>query len=526
MTGLAWLAASAAAHIPILYVAGPDDDWCAVINGTIGNDVVFLLPGTYEGPCDVTADLSDVASEQTTVASFDEQDPAVFRGSSGDYVLRITGERLQLRDVQFRDVTVDAVRVGPIKELWLKRVAFSNVDGRGLVQQGAVEDLRVLDVAFRDVARPLESGGCEGCAASLVVSDTLVIGGTVGIAAGEGVTGRIDDTVLFGVDVGMVLDGTGGGLTLSGNAVDAVGEGIGILGGPVTMTSSIVAGSPAVRADTVDLADVALIGNTLDGAVVLSGWGPGRQLRFSSNAVLGELPGVGGAEADGNVGCTASCFSDPEARDYYPSADSPLRGAAMAEGEDWCGRSRGTPASAGALEAEGPLSFGPLVEDFKSETDCTLPVATDETADTGTPVPSPEETGGDTAVPESPPSLPPKECGCAGAPSGWTGLALVVLLVWRRRSRAADHRSGLSASMCGFPSGSKKVASFTMSGMSWVGPSNRTSLDSRYARADAMSLTPQTGVLPVTAGSSASPTPTVTPVTGLRSSPQRISSTR
>ncbi|MEL6151405.1 MAG: hypothetical protein AAFR56_17395, partial [Chloroflexota bacterium] len=133
-------------------------------------------------------------AEQTTVTSFDETDPAVFAGSTGDYVLRFSGERLQIRDVAFRDLPagIDAIRVGGIKELWVKRVAFTRVAGRGVVQDGPVDELRVLDTAFHDVAHPLTAGGCLDCTvAELVVNDNLVRGATVGLRVGAGATGEL-----------------------------------------------------------------------------------------------------------------------------------------------------------------------------------------------------------------------------------------------------------------------------------------------------------------------------------------------
>ncbi|MEM6927694.1 MAG: hypothetical protein AAF602_12245, partial [Myxococcota bacterium] len=267
MIGLGLLVHGASAHVPIIYITGPDEDWCEVINGTIGNDVVYLLPGTYQGPCEARADLSDVPAEQTTVTSFDETDPAVFGGSTGDFVLRFSGERLQIRDVAFRDLPegVDAIRVGGIKELWVKRVAFTRVAGRGVVQDGPVDELRVLDTAFRDVAHPLTAGGCADCTVpQLVVNDNLVTGATVGLAVGRGATGELEDNVLVRVDEGLQLDGTDGALTVAGAFVDAAGDGVVVSGGPVTVRASIVVGSPAVRAESPS--DTALTGNTLHGA--------------------------------------------------------------------------------------------------------------------------------------------------------------------------------------------------------------------------------------------------------------------
>src|SRR5688572_8151418 len=119
---LIWLATPVAlGHIPVVYITRPTEDWCAVINGTIGNDIVMLEPGTYQGPCDIVAEISDVDLELTTVQSFDPADPPVFLPGAADYVLSVSGHRLILLQLEFEDLPegVDAVRVDDIRELWI-----------------------------------------------------------------------------------------------------------------------------------------------------------------------------------------------------------------------------------------------------------------------------------------------------------------------------------------------------------------------------------------------------------------------
>ena len=46
------------AHVPVIYVTNPSEDWCGVIAGTLGGDIVMLEPGRYRGPCSIVAGQS------------------------------------------------------------------------------------------------------------------------------------------------------------------------------------------------------------------------------------------------------------------------------------------------------------------------------------------------------------------------------------------------------------------------------------------------------------------------------------
>jgi hypothetical protein len=161
-----WLAAVASAHVPVIYVVGPTEDWCATINGTIGNDLVMLLPGEYRGPCVITADLSDVPVEETLLVSFDPADPAVFTGSDADFVLSIDGQRLVVWQLVFRGLGpgVDAVRVGPMVRTWIRASTFDSVE-TAVRQVGDVGELLVTQNHFVDVGTGVVIG-CAGGACS------------------------------------------------------------------------------------------------------------------------------------------------------------------------------------------------------------------------------------------------------------------------------------------------------------------------------------------------------------------------
>ncbi|MEQ1506436.1 MAG: hypothetical protein ABMB14_29685, partial [Myxococcota bacterium] len=238
-----WFAATASAHVPVVYITSADEDWCAVINGTVGSDIVLLMPGIYTGPCDAEAKLSNQPGEQTTVESFDPLDPAVFTGSTADYVLRATGESLLLVQLEFRDLPpgVDAVRVGDIREFWVRYGWFRNLPGHGIVHDGVVDNLVVTDSEFTDVDRPIDLGCDGGCPIPrFEVSESLFVGGSEALAVGAGTWGTIRENVFGDVAVGIRAGGAvGGELELVGNLVDAVGAGIVLESGPVLVDANI-----------------------------------------------------------------------------------------------------------------------------------------------------------------------------------------------------------------------------------------------------------------------------------------------
>lgn len=416
-----WVAA-AQAHVPQIWVAGPDDDWCAVIDGARGDDIVMLEPGVYTGPCDLVAKLGNPPDpgELTIVESIDPTDPATFVAGDADYVLRIDGVAMMLLQLAFADLPdgVDAVRVGDIEHGWVRYCWFDDVAGVAVRQVGVSPRVWVTDSEFHRVGVATDLGCDGGCPVDdLQIVENLVVDGGVGHHIGAGSSALVSDEVVYGVTTGVVLDG-GGGTTIDGVIVRATEVGVDIADGPAQISASVVSGAPSIAADGVD--DVVVTGSTLGGAPSLTGWGAGRGLALTGSAVWGELPDLGGADVDGTVACDEACFVDPAADDWYPSPGSPLLGAGAAGGPDWCGRPRGEPPTAGAFEAYPAGEVGPLGPRFKEDYDCRAPAAPE-------PEPEPE--------PElsSPPPAAEPGCGCAtGASGSWVWLAAVFRTRRRR----------------------------------------------------------------------------------------------
>jgi hypothetical protein len=449
----------ALAHVPVIYITSPEEDWCAVINGTVGSDIVMLTPGVYTGPCDIVAKLSDQPGEQTVVESFDPLYPAVFAAGDADYVLHTSGESLLVMQVEFADLPagVTAIRVGALREMWVRYSWFRDIAGDAVVQEGDVGVFSITDSEFVGVGNPIRIGCEDGSCSSPVfdVDENLIVGAAEGIRIGPGSAGTIRDNVIVSSGAGIRITGdTTSEIEINGGLYETTGPAIHIVRGPVLARANVAIGSPAVLASGADIAGVRLVGNTFVGALDLTGWGPGRDLALDSDAILGAIPDVGGADAAGNVACDdvpGACFVDAAAWDFYPAPGSPLRGAGIDDdeiGADWCGRVRETPPSAGAIDGFGDLSFGALTPTFKELVDCSLPSETPGTTPTtpGTTPTAPgttPDTGEAPLVTEDP--VPPPGCGCDGTAGGW-GTLLWVPLIFRIRGRRSTPRTGRSGS--------------------------------------------------------------------------------
>jgi hypothetical protein len=362
-----WLAAVASAHVPVIYVVGPTEDWCATINGTIGNDLVMLLPGEYRGPCVITADLSDVPVEETLLVSFDPADPAVFTGSDADFVLSIDGQRLVVWQLVFRGLGpgVDAVRVGPMVRTWIRASTFDSVE-TAVRQVGDVGELLVTQNHFVDVGTGVVIG-CAGGACSapaFEVHDNWFERTALAFDVATGSTGTFTDDVVTGAGTALR---TAGDVAVTGAWFQSAGPAVDATAGTLTLGSSVVAGDVTGARDAV----VVVTGSTVAGAVSLAA--PGSVLRGSA---LDRAPTRG--DLEGTVVCddATSCFTDAAAFDFYPPPGSALRAAGQADPLaplDWCGVTRPAAPTAGAWQAVGPASAGGLGSAFKDDLPCPEP---------------------------------------------------------------------------------------------------------------------------------------------------------
>lgn len=410
----------ASAHPVSTYVKGPDDDWCAFINEAwAGGDLILLEPGDYFGPCTIEGKPIFEEDETTIVQALDATNRPRFwhDGSSGDPILRITGEHVGLLHLEFPELPegITAVEVDGLDRFWLRFLQFPDARGTAIVVRKG-EDVRIQDSWFAGAT--VVELGCErrGCD----VPDLLFRGNLLDesrVIVHPRVWGTVSDNIGQG-EQGPLIDyrGSGGDGVVEGNLLLSGGEALNLESDDVLVRNNIVVGGLISRGDA------ALLGNTLLGPVDRSGG------TFTSNALLAD------SAPSGNVACPtlADCWVDAEGWDFRPVEGGPLWDAGLVDPlleQDFCGTTRGRGPDAGALEhteAAGPLQF-----ELKSRQPCAglTPHVPEE--------PEPEPDAGAEAS---------KGCGCAvGSGEVGSGALLGLMgmvLARRKRSRRVRTLTG------------------------------------------------------------------------------------
>jgi len=437
------LASAALAHIPVVWITTPDEDWCAVINGVEGGDVVMFVGGDYHGPCDIVASAPVIGGEITIIESLDPQNPAIFRNGGGDYIFSVTGPAVTLMLMDFTEVPAGtaAIELRGGETTAVRFNHFYDIEGDAIRTTGSVEGLSVNDNDFLNLGGSVVNMGCMD--GSCVVGggdvfENLVIGAGSGFALGPGSAGFVTDNTLSGLaGVGIEVAASVLAWTVSENFVEGASDAL-VLDGTAELYNNIAVGARSLVSRAA--ADQKVQGNTLVGAVSLVGWGADPGQVFANNAVVGGVPSPGGETlAGGNVDCsdTSSCFYDALGRDYYPVPDAMLRSAGEEIGEDlisdWCGRARERPPTAGALEAASVLSFGPVELIQKDEFFCVLPDDPIEDSDIPT-APATDTGSSETEDPVKKKRRATSGCGCATGPGGgsWVVLLLAAAVIRRR----------------------------------------------------------------------------------------------
>jgi hypothetical protein len=335
---------------------------------------------------------------------------------SSDHILQVDGTRVQLAWLAFDDVPpgVSAVQLTGGSEHWLLDLDLPTLRGVGVTVTGGADLVRLTELELRGDGLAIALNG----AGSVSVEDGWIATAGGGLVGGATAVDLRDTTI--DAPTALALTGPADGRR---NLVRGALQ----LGGPGTWESNVVVGPLTGPAR-----DLRLYGNSVrdPAGVPLLFTGATDGLVVQNNAVNAA---VATGDAGGNVDCaTAACWRDPDALDFYPRADGPLAGGGVPSDPgvlfgDWCGFSRPTPPTPGALEDYG-APFGPLsLAGFQRDTDCGDAAPLADTGDT------PVDTGA-TVDAGPPPSGP--GCGCQSARSAAPGAWMVVAaLLGSRRSR-------------------------------------------------------------------------------------------
>jgi len=309
---------------------------------------------------------------------------------------------------------------------------------------GDVDDLVLLENTVADNLGTVFDLGCDGCAVTNVeVLANLLLNADVGLRVPGQTDLLVRDNFIDALTTGVSATFSDASVSLVENnyLLSPAGTGLELSGGTYELRNNIVMAGTAA-AVIGPASDAVWVGNTLVGtsALVLTDFGAGRS---SNNAVHPTPSWPAGVDMGGNADCEdpSSCWTDAAGLDFWPNEGSVLivSGVESVPGDlssDWCGVPRSSVPTSGALEAIGPVGFGPIGMVGRFDMDCTIPDVTEEAGPTE-PYEPPESTL-PPATPKTP--IPNETKGCSqgggGAPPATPfggGLALVFLLSLRGR---------------------------------------------------------------------------------------------
>lgn len=445
---VAVLSAPAQAHLGEVFFLGPEDDWCAAIQSALAGDLFLMSPGEYDGPCDIEGQPEMYAGQITMIESLDPQNPAVFNHDGvSDYIFRFTGDGVSLRYVDLMGTPSGAAAVELMgNKHQIRGSVVGQHSGTAFRVSGDVDDLVLLENTVVDNLGTAFELGCDGCAVTNVeVMASLILNADVGLWVSGQTNLLVRDNFIDAMTTAVSATFADAPVSLveSNYLLSPAGTGLELSGGTYELRNNIV--SAGTAATVIGPATDALwVGNTLFGtqAMGLTDFGAGRS---SNNAVHPAANWPAGVDGGGNTDCEdpASCWTDAGGQDFWPNEGSVLISSGVESvsvelSSDWCGVPRSSIPTSGALEAIGPVGFGPIEMIGRFEMDCTIPDVPDETGSTEPT--EPYEPPATTQPPTTPTtSLAKEPSGCSqggggASPHGPTGggLALLFLLSLRR----------------------------------------------------------------------------------------------
>lgn len=435
----------------------PADDWCGALAEAAEGEAFELAAGDYAGPCSIRTSVQVTGSGARIV----------YNGTTSN-VIDVYADGVTLEGLAFgpTNADIDAIKVRGGTGVTVRACTFTHIGGIGISANSAdTAGLRILDNTFTDLDATGVYLGCHdgSCAATDYTFTGNTIDGVTSSGVGYAIEAKLNS---WGTIAGNELrDAQGPAITVYGSergdttrveanvvASSRSAATLEIAGGPAVVRNNVVIGGAAGGLYVYDyggrglVSDITVVGNTLWGAggagATLSGWAGGANLTFADNAVgradgAAALPApVDGATFEGNVDCGdgAACWPDAAGLALGPLDGGALLGAGAARADlpdDYCGRRRADPPTAGALEpgAAHPVFASGVDADAR----CSAGPVDTGSRDTG-------DTAGDAATPHDTagPDAAGDGCGCAvpGGADGAAGALLALLAgvaVARRR---------------------------------------------------------------------------------------------
>jgi len=373
---------------------GPDTPWCAAAQSLPAGDELVLRPGEYAGPCGIRR--GGTAEHPLVIRAADpaRRPHIVYTGTDAN-VVDIWADHVTLRGLRFGPTVgyVDAVRIKAHRGITVEDCEFNEIAALTIVANHTnVAGLTVRGNVVRDSRATAFYFGCHDGAQCeltdvLVEGNVIIRAGTHAEGVGYGLQLKLNTTGI--VRDNVIVETKGPGIMVYGSrrpdrttvvernfvAGSRQSSAIVVGGGPAVVRNNVAGASSEAGIGLEDynvrglLRDVVVVGNTVydGGRAGIAVPETARGVVIANNAVHARAAALpeprDGLTLLGNVDCSADaglCFTDPGARDFSPGPL--LRGAGVAPPEPWvptddyAGRPRPTPPSAGALEgAAGPI---------------------------------------------------------------------------------------------------------------------------------------------------------------------------
>jgi hypothetical protein len=339
---------------------GPEANVCAEMNRLNPGDELVLLPGRYRGPCSIRK--GGVSGRPIVIRSSDPERPAVlvYTGQTAN-VLDIKADHVVIRGLAFESphMEADGIRIYARNDVIVEDCQFVRLGGIAIVANHY--SARGIIVRRNTIKQSGSTAMYFGChdGKACVIEDLVIERNYIhGVDApdpmiGYGIQVKLNSSAL--IRDNTVVDTKGPGIMIYGsydpsklsmierNYVSSSrnSAGIVIAGGPAVVQNNIALKNARAGIKIEDYQQRGLVrgivithNTAVDnarGAIAVPEKGRVEAVVINNAATARDdeklFPAArAGMEIRGNMDCThADCFADPNANNYSPRTDSPLR---------------------------------------------------------------------------------------------------------------------------------------------------------------------------------------------------------